>query len=332
MRFRVAKDLLPHDEDERFEVLDDYFCELKAWAVETGDEWEIVVERPDRDDYYIDSRLADGLDWYSGRYGKVSAADIPAAVHRSATYQLSLNDSWTLWSWSHWLSGRSPAELDVTILHVDDHDDLMTPRLLVRGDWIDALTGDGVHVRDANSIQQAILSGAIGIGSFMAPFVRTAQRVDVRHLCGTSYAVERPGVYRMEPAEMPDTLLHLGDVHPGVRWERVDAAVDPDRRYSVTSDLRVWANDLRPGPVLLHIDMDYFNNRYNGCSDWQQRRSYDPPLEEVLAEIERLFKVLRDTGASARIEDVAIALSPGFFPAELWQPSIQAIERQLSMR
>ncbi len=35
-----------------------------------------------------------------------------------------------------------------------------------------------------------------------------------------------------------------------------------------------WSNDLGPGPILVHIDMDYFNNRYDGDSDWAKCAGY----------------------------------------------------------
>ena len=65
--------------------------------------------------------------------------------------------------------------------------------------------------------------------------------------------------------------------------------------------------------------MDYFNNRYDGDSDWRERKNqFDPPLQNILAKIDQLTEALMDFGLAPRIENIAIAFSPGFFPAEHW--------------
>lgn len=332
-QFRVAKDHLPEDSEARYEALHRYFCELQATAVDVGAAWDVTLRRPGRVDAYVDPGLAEGLAWYARRVGPVDVPGIALAVHRSQSFQLSLYDSWTLWSWSLWLSDRSLSDLDVTVLHVDDHDDLMTPRLLNRhGAVIDALTGEPVRLSEPPSVEAAIRSGAVGIGSFMAPFLRSARRVDVRHLCATSYSVDRPGTYRIASMDVDDMLLHRGDVRPGVRLECAPPGEDPDRRYSVTDDLSTWVRDLRPGPVLLHVDMDYFNNRFNWSSDWEDGERHDPSLPDTLVRIEHVVHALQRPDLHSRIEDVAIALSPGFFPAELWKPSIELFEQLLTSR
>ena len=87
----------------------------------------------------------------------------------------------------------------------------------------------------------------------------------------------------------------------------------------MTLDLDTWLRGLGDGPILLHIDMDYFNNRYDGDSDWRQRLDVlDPPLEVVLSKIDELGKILTNSEIRGNIEDVVVSYSPGFFPAEYW--------------
>jgi hypothetical protein len=89
--------------------------------------------------------------------------------------------------------------------------------------------------------------------------------------------------------------------------------------YRRTPDVEAWLDDLGPGPVLLHIDMDYFNNRYDGDSAWASfPPRFDPDTHEIVDQIERVAAALEDTGVGRRLEDIVIAYSPGFFPAELW--------------
>ena len=91
-------------------------------------------------------------------------------------------------------------------------------------------------------------------------------------------------------------------------------------RYRITPDLGDWLQGIGPGPILLHIDMDYFNNRYDGDSDWlDRRRKLDPSLASVLDKVDALADALHGARLASRLEDVVIAYSPGFFPSEYWQ-------------
>jgi hypothetical protein len=81
-----------------------------------------------------------------------------------------------------------------------------------------------------------------------------------------------------------------------------------------------WLEATGTGPILLHIDMDYFSNRYDGDSDWSiQMLSHNPPIEDILNKISELVVALRDFRLGGRIQDVVISYSPGFFPAEFWR-------------
>lgn len=57
----------------------------------------------------------------------------------------------------------------------------------------------------------------------------------------------------------------------------------------------------------------------DGDSDWQERANpLDPPLTTVCQRIDEIAAELHRRGLTARLEDVVIAFSPGFFPAEHW--------------
>ena len=331
----VARDLLPDEEQARAAVLKRYFCELVASAEEAPGGWSISLGQPDRHDFYIDPGIMDGLGWWSENYGPVEVPGIPFAVHRRPGMQLSLNDSWTIYSWSRWLQkeiavGDKPEAM--TILHLDDHDDLMTPRVLVGADaWLDPISGLEVDLWRPDSVESAVRSGAIGIGSFMAPILHLFPSIHVRHLCSTEYAKNRQGPHVIHPVSVLDELLAPGSLRPGVKVRRVgdeaEAARTGGHPYLVTDDLGEWVKDLPRGPVLVHVDMDYFNNRFNGDSDWvDDGPKYDPPLADVLGRIDQVFNALDRGGVAERVVDFAVALSPGFFPADLWAPSISRIE------
>lgn len=330
MKLHVPRAALPQDPHEREAALRTYFAQLVVRATEVANGWELALEWTSQDAMYIDPGLAAGLDWWSQNYGPISIAEIPTSSTLQDRFLLAVEDAWTLCSWSRWLKNTAALPSQVTVLHLDDHNDLMSPRVVVEPTgWIDAITSATVDLREPVTVAAAIRSGAVGIGSFIAPFVHAMPRVDIRHLCARRYARAGPPPCRLMPVMESDTLLAPGRPRLAVKAES-SSPPDGTHRYQATDDLDVWLDAIAPGPVLLHVDMDYFNNRYDGDSDWRMLPDrYDPPLEFVLARIDEVFAALRSTGMLARIEDVAIALSPGFFPADLWPQSIERVKRHL---
>ena len=159
MRLTVGRELLPESEADRNEFLKKYFCELAASATANGAGWEIQLARPTNPDFYIDPVLSAGLEWWSKSFGRTDVAGIPTALHRTRGWQLSLNDSWTLYSWSKWLQeldcGNGSSEC-LTVLHLDDHDDLMTPRVAREGTntFRDLITGATVELHRPETVAQ----------------------------------------------------------------------------------------------------------------------------------------------------------------------------------
>ena len=114
----------------------------------------------------------------------------------------------------------------------------------------------------------------------------------------------------------PDTLLDPDAERIAI--ELVEDATG-SKQYLGTSDAAKWSDDIEGRPALVHIDMDYFNNRYDGDSAWPQRDPrLDPDLPTMLSKVDDIVNALM--ASKAIIEDVSIAYSPGFFPAEFWQP------------
>jgi hypothetical protein len=331
----VGSDLLSPNEQERAEFLKEYFCELTATATEMSEGWSLTLSRPAEADCYVDPRLAEGLRWWAETYHEVDVAAIPFARFRAPGFQLSLNDSWTIYSWSRWLAGLQGHDAlpsAVTLLHLDDHDDLMTPRIIIAGStWRDAITGNAFDLRQPDSVESAVRSGAVGIGSFMAPLLHALPSVHVRHLCATEYAARRTGPHTIYPVTFKDNLLASGAPRPALKLERADAPAPAGQthshQYSVTDDTAEWLEGIPDGPVLIHIDMDYFNNRFDGDSDRVDNDpKYEQPLPQILERIDQVFGAIEQQGISERVVDMAVGISPGFFPAEFWAPSIERIE------
>jgi hypothetical protein len=152
------------------------------------------------------------------------------------------------------------------------------------------------------------------MGSFMTPFIHEVPTACVRHLCQPP-KVRQTISSRLVLKDESDTLLHPGMHRPAI--ECIPVAPGDTSSYVATSDLGLWTNNVEGRPVLVHIDMDYFNNRYDGDSAWRERAEpLDPTESRIFEKIDELVDAL--ASSKAEIEDVTIAYSPGFFPAECW--------------
>jgi hypothetical protein len=311
----VPRDRLPDSFHERHAALRDYFCDKDADAIRVDGGWALSMYWPDDADRHVDPRLHEGLAWWGGGVRRETMA---LARKRDGRVLRSLYDTWTLQSWCEWLARRGSTPDNLTILHVDDHLDLGSPRLFAGdGTWKDAITGVEVSLFAPNSMQAAIESGAIGMGSFLTPFLHAFPQCDVRHLCQPPKS--RGTIdYDVELITAPDMLIAPGRPRPAITLTKTLAPPGPGR-VRVTPNLDDWLVDIQPGPILLHVDMDYFNNRYDGDSDWEEHREpLDPDSDVVCGTIDQMTNALVTRGLVERIEDVVVAFSPGFFPAELW--------------
>jgi hypothetical protein len=83
--------------------------------------------------------------------------------------------------------------------------------------------------------------------------------------------------------------------------------------------------------VLLHIDLDYFNNRYDASPDWRTRDDrHDPDEAEIMASVDALFEALVATGAAEKVVNIAVAISPRFFPAEYWCSTVGRVRDKIN--
>ncbi|SDS62864.1 hypothetical protein SAMN05216496_2026 [Pseudomonas sp. Z003-0.4C(8344-21)] len=307
------------DPQQRHAQLRDYFCDKDAVANRDADSWVLNLGWSDDPYRYVDPQLDIGLTWWGGdlRY-----QDMALARKRNGRVLLSLNDTWTLESWSEWVC-KNPQHGDITVLHVDDHKDLGTPRLFERTDgWIDPIEGRAVNIQQPSTVTSAIMSGSLGMGSFLTPFLHYAPSTDVRHLCqGPKCVGTVDSEIKLE--SLADTLLSPSERRPGISLVSDQKGVGRGR-YRFTDDLDDWLEGLEGGDtsILLHIDMDYFCNRYDGDSDSVDHPGpLNDPLPSVLNRIDELTRALNRGSLVSRLADVVIAFSPGFFPAEFWAQS-----------
>ena len=315
------------DPRQRHSLLRDYFCDKDATALLTSEGWILSLNWSSDVDRYVDPLLDEALGWWGSA---IRCKDMFGLQHRHGKVLSMLYDTWTAHSWSEWIIRTNPERIsEVLVLHVDDHRDMGSPRLFVKSEhFVDAITGESVLMSDPSSIKSSIMSGAVGMGSFMTPFLHEIPSAEIRHLCQPPKVVSSE-IYCIRPGTITDTLLQPEAVRPSIQLE-VSTDLGPGK-YLQTSNPMVWIADIVDRPILLHIDMDYFNNRYDGDSDWHVRQNgLDPPPEMVFDKINILINTLKFSNVGRYIEDVTIALSPGFFPAELWKESYERLRKGIN--
>jgi hypothetical protein len=301
----------------RHAALRDYFCDKDACAELVADEWHLDLSWPDSMERHVDPRLAEGLAWWDPH---LTPSGMSLARRRDRHVLTALYDTWTIHSWSEWLSkNRSEATNGLIVLHVDDHRDLGSPRLFrMNGTYIDAITGRPTSLYDPDSIERAIMSGAIGMGSFFTLLLHELNNVTILHLCQPP-KLKASQSFGLANILERDTLLAPEAQRPALRLR---GDVDPANAstYFVTDNHEALIDALPDEkPILVHIDMDYFNNRFDGDSEWRLHADrHDQTLVHIVEEIQRLGRTLNDPRIKNRIVDVSIAYSPGFFPAEFW--------------
>ncbi|MGA0607969.1 hypothetical protein ACO2Q0_18420 [Phenylobacterium sp. VNQ135] len=286
--------------------------------------WRLDFRWPDELERHVDPMLAGHLRGWAPGLG-----EMVQSVRRQGRVTTALYDTWTLVSWADWAARSNPGpDAHLTILHVDDHRDLMSPRLFVDGGvWRDPIAGGAFEFGKPDSVRRALESGAVGMGSFLTPVLHGFPAAEVRHLCQPPKAPST-AVFEIQPHLQRDDLIDPDAMRPAITL--VPADRHGPGRYMLTPDVGDWLRDLATGPVLLHIDMDYFNNRFDGDGDWAERpQRLDPPAGAVIARIRSVAEALRHARLLPRIEDAVIAYSPGFFPSELWDPADRALREEL---
>lgn len=315
MTIRVPLDRLPDETHARHGFLRDYFCDRDARATASSGAWELELYWPCEPERHVDP----ALDTHLRPWG-VSLGEMAQAVRQSGRVTTALYDTWTLVSWSHWFATEEGSpDAPLIILHVDDHRDLMPPRLFeTDSGWRDPFTNQAFDIRDPATVLTALQSGSVGMGSFLTPVLHHYRQAEVRHLCQPPKVTETQR-FEIIPDTTVDDLIEPGALRPAITLKPESSASGP-HSYLLTPDIDEWLADLGDGPILLHIDMDYFNNRFDGDGDWRDRPEVlDPDRAEVMARIRAVAGALSERALLPRIVDGVVAYSPGFFPSEFWE-------------
>ena len=162
----------------------------------------------------------------------------------------------------------------------------------------------------------------------MTPLLHHFDRVDVFHL---TYGRSRAS-WSIDRTTIADDLIDPGRRRMAVDISSCLASVQRDAsRYLRTPEIAEIADAIHPTmDIFLHIDMDYFNNRYNGSDEWKDHPArHDQPLELQKEEMTRISESLVGAGLVERIRHVSIGISPSFYPSEFWEEAMTFLLRGL---
>jgi len=324
----IDKALLPEDSERRRGVLEDYFPEHLASAEDQVDHWQVRLERPSSPyvGYSLDPQIREGLTWWKPG---TRIRDIPIEKRPLQKGLLALEDQWSPLSWSLYFRKNGFVPEELVLLHIDDHLDMMSPRIGLRsdGNFVDFIAGDLFSLLKPETVESAILSGAIGKGSIITPLVWEVRKIHVRHL---TFRPE-PDIFSLKKVALEDLLLGISFPRISIQHEKVERdSLLSDSNYIPTSDIDIWLSDIPADvPIFLHVDMDFFNNRFDGSSAWQEDgRGHDISIDEQLGLVKDIFRGIERRHLESRIVDLSLCFSPSFFPAEFWEPVSKLIQSE----
>jgi len=275
---------------------------------------------PEMSYHGVDPYLAAALRQFGAN---MTVSDIASFKSRRELFDLTFEDSWTGWFIAEQFAGLHTDDA-IILIHLDDHTDMM-PTLLEcsQGMLWDSGTGRRFDPAVGGDWTSAINSGGINIGNYITPFYYSRRQVHVRHLNNSND--------RLHELHSVIRKLRSYEIVPDKQFADIQM-VPPGRPDSAGTcvggpDVDELFKSLPAGRIIVHIDLDYFINDFNGAS---RGDSYipDPQLRvAALRKLDRFFASLRRTARG--IDRWIVGTSPGFCSAYHWQWLLTQIEERI---
>lgn len=263
-------------------------------------------------------------------YGLRDPGEVPLYRRCRDGYALCFEDSWTGHFLASVVRNLAPGE-DLVLLHLDDHRDLMATLLARAGDdgLVDPATGARFDAAEPDTWAAAIEHGAISIGSHLTPlFHHFASSGDgaachVRHLVKSQPEVA--AVRQVRPTWQSYPLI------PAVNFASVEIGHCVGSQiavgsYAASEDARSCLNDLPAGRLVVHVDLDYFVNDFNGNPGTPPVDLSASDKRDVLARMDAAFAAL--AAVDRPVARWIIATSPGFCAARHWRWLLDELDRR----
>jgi hypothetical protein len=250
--------------------------------------------------------------------------DIQTFHSDEGLFDLCFEDSWS----GYFIANRirdQPADEDLVLIHLDDHTDMM-PTLLERTDSaiVDCMLGTQFDAAEPGDWERSIHSGCIGIGNFVTPLYYSRHRVHVRHLNNKGPIEQRPvEIFQDSIAYAPIPDMRFAAIRKGDAVTGGGAGT-----YGVTNDAWSVFEDFPLGKTLVHIDLDYLVNDFDGNARGAAYRPDDSLVRAGRDKLSRFFDALNHVGRP--IDRWIVGTSPGFCSALHWQWMLREIENHIA--
>jgi len=317
----IDKKLLPSDEEKSMDVIFDYFPDHEIEITDTPTHYHLELNRSD---FLYCENVENGLKCFG-----INKKEVRYFYLMGQRSFFCLLESWIPYGWSKFMAETQYFPDSLTIIHLDDHTDLMSPKISANhGGWKDMLTGETVNFSEPESIKMAIESGAITVGSMMTPLIHHIGKVDVFHLMQNVETVSR----YFEKAKQPDRLIDPKQKIISINFtDKSNNKSVKNNIYLKTSYFSEIIKRIQPDTdIFLHIDMDYFNNRFNGSTDWANYPvKHNLSLDKQKMVMRVFCRNIFEAGLISRIKHVCIGISPSFYPSEYWKEGTACLLREL---
>ena len=305
----IKKDKLKTITENDFDFLYSYFNGFNIECFDSGNCYQVNL---DAEQYIYCEDLSEGLNFLGIDFPKIK--DYCVIKNNCA---LCLSENWLPYAFCKLTQGIIKKQ-NLSIIHVDDHSDLMAPYIgYVNGVVMNMITRELVDFNDSESIKRAILSGAITIGSMLTSIVYPLEKFKIFHV---KQGAERK-MFTIKKSSFTDNIIID-------KCERICIdvnSVQESKNYLITQNWDDVVNSISENEkCLLHIDMDYFNNRYNASTSWyKENKRHDPTFRQQMLVMDRLFSSVKKINEKAKILNVLIGISPSFYPQEYWAMGLQ---------
>lgn len=303
---------------EYFIFLQNYFNEFQFDYVENEDYFKLQLTPLD---YSYCEDISKGLSDL-----KIDQSDVNKFCHITNNVCLCLSENWIPYAWTKILP-----ELDIknnifNLIHVDDHSDMMSPYIYTsENEFYDLLTNQKIDFSDIISMKNTIKKGAITIGSMLTPIIYTVNNINILHY--------KKNILEESFNFKKDTFIDSVLIQNA---QRIKISLEKNKTnqniYFKTSNFEniVYKCTETNNQCILHIDMDFFNNRYNGSTDWLKNKNInDSTFEEQKQEINNLCRFLKKINLTNPIRYIFIGLSPSFYPSEYWKKGLTYLLQNL---
>lgn len=307
----INKDRLPKKPQLAVDLLYEYFNGFDLECIEYALYYEVELSR---NDYTYCEDISDGLLFLG-----INKSDILSYCVVSNIAALCLSENWLPYAYAVINSKKHINSDHLTIIHVDDHSDLMSPFIYSNNNsYYNLITKDCIDFNDALSVKRAVESGAITIGSMLTPIIYSTKKAEIFHI-KHNQTNQRKSIVK---SRTRDDILNTNN---RIAINYADDYNKHRNKYILTSDWEyVIKNITANTDCLLHIDMDYFNNRFNASTSWEEDdERHDLSFLQQTILMDRLIASIEKLMGIVDIKCILIGISPSFYPVEYWKLGLE---------